>query len=140
MSSVFKTANVSNLASKTGGFYIAVLLVPPTRGKRSVRSRAIVRQRRAGVHSLLELFGLGHGEHAEALELDVGRSAQARWPRRAAQSVSLKNGRPILPQGLTPSPGALLPREALKDCIDDAVGEGPIEVTAEDEAEIHRPS
>jgi hypothetical protein len=72
MSSVFKTANVSNLASKTGGFYIAVLLVPPTRGKRSVRSRAIVRQRRAGVHSLLELFGLGHGEHAEALELDVG--------------------------------------------------------------------
>src|SRR2546427_4338786 len=42
--------------------------------------------------------------------------------------------------GLAPRPNALLPREALKDCIDDAVGEVAIEVTAEDEAEINRTS
>src|SRR2546422_3915335 len=35
---------------------------------------------------------------------------------------------------------ALLPCEALNDCVDDAVGEIAIEITAEDKAEIHRPS
>src|SRR6266550_9472925 len=43
-------------------------------------------------------------------------------------------------QGLAPRSHALLPREALKDCVDDAVGEVAIEVAAEDEAEIHGPS
>src|SRR3989442_9799141 len=43
-------------------------------------------------------------------------------------------------EGLAPRPHALLPREALKDCVDDALGKIAIEGTAEDEAEIHRPS
>src|SRR2546425_11652402 len=44
------------------------------------------------------------------------------------------------PRGLAPRPHALLSHEALKDCVDDALGEIAIELTAEDEAEIHRPS
>src|SRR2546427_11557429 len=51
--------------------------------------------------------------------------------------------RPLMrlpPRGLAPRPHALPPHEALKDCVDEALGKIAIEVTAEDEAEIHRSS